>query len=582
MRQFVQNKFRQRTLILALILSAWIVGIFLRLIQLQVIQHTRLKAKVIEQNQNKRDVLPRRGTIYDRNGIILARSLPTQSVFLTPSEGESLAQEMEKIQKLKPILGFTEADFDRIQSRIRKGDTFIWVKRKIDPDCAQRTKSLELSGIFLQEETKRLYPLGKLASHVLGGVGIDDEGLSGVEYKYNSKLHGKKGKCLILRDARNKEYYIEILKEAEPGQDLVLALDETIQYIAEKILESAVRDYQANWGTVIISHPSSGEILALASYPNYNPNNFPPSPEEGLNRAISYNFEPGSTFKIITAAAARETRAVNLSDSFDCREGKIQLFGSVVRDHKLFGILTFPQALIHSSNVGMIKVGQQIGENSLYQTIESFKFGQKTGVDLPGEETGIFRPLNTWSKLSLPHLSIGYEISVTALQILEAMNVIANKGIWVPPRIVKDISEFPEEAKGKSAEPQRIISERTASELAEIFEKAVEEGTGRAAQIPGFKIAGKTGTAQKYDPALKEYISSKHLASFVGFVPADKPVLSMIVVIDEPKIGEHYGGVVAAPVFREIASRALRYLGIRPQNPPAPLITAKLHSEGSR
>lgn len=583
--QSYQKRVNKRTIILTFFFFLWFFGLTLRLIQLQVIEHSRLKAAVVEQNQLKQDIFPERGTIYDRRGKIMARSLPAPSVWFLPSDDEPLEQQLARIRRLQNILGLSEKEVQKINARIEDGATFIYVKRKISQEKAALVRSLNLSGIHFQQEHKRYYPSGTLAAHALGGVDIDDKGASGAEFQYNTRLEGVKGQSLILRDAHKRRYHLEVLKEPTPGEDLILTIDETIQYIAERALEKAVREKDAQWGTVIISRPSSGEILALANYPAYDPNFYPPSaPETERNQAIQNNFEPGSTFKIITAAAARETGLVNFHDNFDCTAGKIKVAGWTIFDHKKMGILTFPEVIIHSSNVGTIQIGYRIGPENLYKTIKNFRFGEKTGIDLPGEEKGIFHALKSWTKTSLSAHAIGYEISVTAVQILQAMNIIANRGCLIPPRITRDTLDLSGSMKASAGPCERVISEKTANELIDrVFEKVVLDGTGQAAQLNGFAVAGKTGTAQKLDPAGRGYSANKHVATFVGFVPAENPVLSMVVVIDDPKIGLHYGGQVAAPVFRDIASRVLLYLRQSPEIDPAKkIVTAQLRSENER
>ena len=562
---FYQKRARIRIIILGFFFMIWLVGLTIRLLQLQVFEHPRLKTEVLEQNQNRNTIHPKRGTIYDCTGNILARSLPIQSVFFSPFKGEPSHLQLEKIKKLKKILNLSENELQNIYKRIERNASFIWVKRKVDPEKEEKVRNLSLSGIYFLEENKRFYPHGKLAAHLLGRVNIDDIGASGIEYKYNSVLEGKKGEHLILRDAKKREYRFEILKEPEAGKDLILTIDETIQYYAEKELEKAMLKTGASWGTVIISQPSTGEILAMANYPTGDLNNPPPMPLSlDRNKAIHHNFEPGSTFKIITASAALEARKVNLYDSFDCSKGFIRVAGKTIRDHELFGVLSFPEIIIHSSNVGTIQFGQLIGEEIFFKTIRAFGFGQKTGIDLPAEEKGIFRPLDNWTKISASSLSIGYEISVTATQMLQAINAIANKGFIISPKVVKKILNSPDVATEKPYRRRRIISERTALLLTAILQKAVQRGTGITARIRGYKIAGKTGTTQKFDPSIGGYSSTAHTSSFAGFVPADNPILSMVVVIDEPK-GPYSGGEVAAPVFREIASLVLRQLHIPKQ-----------------
>ncbi len=562
---FYQKRARMRIIILGFFFMIWLVGLTIRLLQLQVFEHPRLKAEVLEQNQNRNTIHPKRGTIYDCTGNILARSLPIQSVFLSPFKSEPSHLQLGKINKLKKILNLSENELQNIYKRIERNASFIWIKRKVNPETEEKVRRLSLSGIYFLEENKRFYPHGKLAAHLLGRVNIDDIGASGIEYKYNSVLEGKKGEHLILRDAKKREYRFEILKEPEAGKDLILTIDETIQYYAEKELGKAMLKTGASWGTVIISQPSTGEILAMANYPTGDLNNPPPMPLSlDRNKAIHHNFEPGSTFKIVTASAALEARKVNLTDSFDCSKGFIRVAGKTIRDHELFGVLSFPEIIIHSSNVGTIQFGQLIGEEIFFKTIRAFGFGQKTGIDLPAEEKGIFRPLDNWTKISVSSLSIGYEISVTATQMLQAINAIANKGFIISPKVVKKILNSPDIATEKPYRRRRIISERTALILTSILQKAVQRGTGTTARIRGYKVAGKTGTTQKFDPSIGGYSSAAHTSSFAGFVPADNPVLSMVVVIDEPQ-GPYSGGEVAAPVFREIASLVLRQLHIPQQ-----------------
>lgn len=577
-----QRRVQKRTIILAFFFFLWFLILTLRLIQLQVIEYRRLREAVISQSQHERPIIPERGTIYDRHGQILARSLPAPTVCLIPNDDDLPGDLLARVERLKKIVNLSERELQKIKSRIENGDTYIFVKRKISRDQADRISKLNLKNVYVQQENRRFYPLGTLAAHVLGGVNIDGEGQSGLELRYNTRLEGVKGLSLILMDANKRRYDWEILKEPKPGQDLVLTLDETIQYVAERELEKAVREHEASWGTVIVSHPASGEILAMVTFPTYDPNDYPPSPLElGRNRAIQQNFEPGSMFKIVTAAAARETGVVGFNEIFDCSEGKIRVAGWTISDHKKLGVLTFSEVIVQSSNVGTIKVGQRIGQDNLYRMIQDFRFGQKTGLDLPGEENGIFHPLHTWSRTSLAAHSIGYEISVTAVQILQAMNILANRGVLVPFRITQTELNPTGLDPNLPAPGVRIISERTASELtSRVFEGVVTDGTGQAARIDGFSVAGKTGTARKLDQDLGVYLASRHLASFVGFVPADRPVLSMVVVLDEPKFSLQYGGQVAAPVFREIARRVLLYLRQRPQfDAIKKTMTAQLRSQ---
>jgi cell division protein FtsI/penicillin-binding protein 2 len=577
-----QKRIRQRTKILALVLVVWTVGILFRLIQLQVIDHARLSGQVLRQNQVRSDIIPERGTIFDRNHTILAQSIPSQTVYYAPAlAGELPDKQLAPILQLQAALQLGPNDVERIQTAVRKGISHIPVKRKLDQETADRIKGLKIVGVSTSEETMRFYPKGALAAHVLGSVDAENKGSGGVEYKLNSVLSGKKGKKLLLFDGRPREYHDEVLEEAERGTDLALTLDENIQYFAETELARAVRDHAASWGTVIVSNPSSGEILALANAPTFDPNAYPPkSAEDEFNRAIRHLYDPGSTFKIVTAAAALENRRVSMSETFDCSRGSIESAGAPIRDHKNFGVLKFPEVFIHSSNVGAIQIGRRVGREDLHKTIQAFGFGEKTGIELPAEAAGLVRPLEEWTKRSIDSVSIGYETSVTPLQVLQAMNILANGGIRVPLHVVKNRKGRPDGAPGTALEFRQAISSQTARDIVAILERVVLEGTGQESLIRGYTSAGKTGTTQIYDPVLKSFSSTRHIASFVGFAPVENPAISIIVILNEPKTDEYYGGQVAAPVFREIARRALRYLEIHPRTaPPRSIATAGANGE---
>jgi cell division protein FtsI/penicillin-binding protein 2 len=580
MKSYHQKRVKKRTIILFLFSILWLCLLVFRLIQLQVIDHPRLKKEAIQQNQNKSTIEPRRGTIFDRNGTILARSIPKYSVFYQPMEGESDSQNWATLTKLKKVLELTPKKLETIREQIKKDAPFIWIVRKIDETQADRVQDMDLNGIYLREENKRFYPQGSRAAHVLGRVDIDERGVSGVEYKYNTTLQGKEGEGLILRDAKRRRYRFETLKAPVDGKDLVLTLDEIIQYISERELQKAVAQYQAEWGTVIVSLPSSGEILALANYPTYDLNHLPNLPTRvDRNRAIHHTYDPGSTFKVVTVSAAVENNSVGFNETFDCSQGYVVWAGNVFRDHQKFGILSFPQVFIHSSNIGTIGVGQRIGEKNLFNAIKYFGFGQKTGIDLPAEERGLLNPLEKWTKISVASHSIGYEISVTPIQMLQAINVIANNGVSVSPKLVKKVLDTEVETPDPSIPYKRVISDETSAKVSAILLDAVLEGTGMEAQISGYTVIGKTGTAQKFDPVEKKYLSSAHTASFVGFVTQGRPLFSMIVVIDDPK-GHYYGGQVAAPLFREIAKKILRYLRVPPDRyTPATLVASTTRRE---
>ncbi len=579
------RKVNGRIRVLQAFLLVWAVILTGRLVQLQIFRYAAAKAEVEGQNLNTQNIFPERGTIFDRNGLILARSIPARSVFLTPVKGESLAAQLEKLRALRPVLGLDEEDAHAIARKIRRGETFIYLRRKVSLETAAAVDALKLSGVSSHADTMRSYPNGTLGAHVLGGLSVDNQGQAGVEYSYNGELQGKKGKALVQRDARRREYFFETLSAPVPGRDIVLTIDETMQYVAERELDRIAKATRANWGTVIVSRPDTGEILAMASYPTYDPNLYSSAGEAArYNRAIQHSFEPGSTFKIVTASAALARHAVGLRETFDCSKDDFDIPGRPIRDHKPFGVLTFPEIVINSSNKGIAQVGKRVGDLSLYDMAASLGFGRETGIDLAGEESGRLKPVSGWSRRTLYSLSMGYEVAATPLQILQAVNIVANRGTLVPPRIVKDVSDSGEPLKRRpSYEKRRVLPEDAALTLTGILERVVLEGTGIQAKLDGYRIAGKTGTTQKWDPALKAYSSLSHIASFVGFAPADKPILSVIVVVDEPKGESYYGGDVAAPVFREVVKNGLRELGKYPERAPVKgVITAQLAGEANR
>ncbi|MBM3297753.1 MAG: penicillin-binding protein 2, partial [Candidatus Aminicenantes bacterium] len=482
-----RKRTNRRTAWLVLFFGLWSGVLVFRLVQLQVLRHPRYKTEVAEQSRNKRPVRPRRGTITDRGGNILALSLPAHSVYLTHAADEPSADQLAKVERLRSVLDLSSGEISNISDRIRRNERFIYLRRQASEETADKVRALALPGVGLHPETKRSYPQGRLASHVLGGVDIDERGQAGVEFSYNGVLQGQPGEALVLRDARRRKYRLETLKESRPGEDIVLTVDAVIQYIVERELKKAVAVSGANWGTIIVSHPPSGEILALANVPDYDPNHFPARvPGAGRNRAVQDNFEPGSTFKVVTAAAALEAGAVGPAETFNCRAGTVDIPGKAIRDHKPFETLTFSEVFIHSSNLGAIQVGLRTGEGEMLRMIQALGFGRKTGLDLPGEERGITRPPSLWTQRTLPSVAIGYEISVTALQVLQAMNIVANRGLRVPPRVVKDGPGPGTPGPPPPEGPGRVLSPETAERLVAILERSVEEGTGTEAGIPGY------------------------------------------------------------------------------------------------
>src|SRR5215472_14881560 len=493
-------KSNTRLYYLAGFLAFWFLVICLRLAWLQVVDYGDYTQRAARQQQRSIDVSPVRGSIYDRNGNELAMTVTVDSVFAVPSEVPDIhASSLALARALK-------SDAGEIEDRMHGSHAFAWVARKVDPAASARVRGLNLRGIYFQKESKRFYPKRELAAQVLGYVGLDDEGLGGMEREFDSKLTGKPGKMLISLDNKRR-WFGRVEKNPESGENIVLTLDQTIQYIAERELEKAVAETHAEAGTVVVENPHTGEVLALANRPDFNPNTFSTAnPKSFKNRAVSDIYEPGSTFKIVTLAAALEERLTNPDEVIDCQMGSIELNGRTIHDHKPYGALTVAQVLANSSDVGAIKLALRLGEDRFDRYIRAFGFGSQTGIELPGETRGITKPPNRWSKVSIGAISMGQEIGVSPLQLIAMASTIANDGVFVPPRIV-------------------------------------------------------AGTAQKTDPATGRYSKSHYIASFTGFAPVNNPAVSVLVVLDSP-VGPHEGGLVAAPVFSRVMQQVLAYLNV--------------------
>jgi len=540
------------------LLFLWILAICFRLVRLQVVKYGEFVQRAQRQQNRSIPVEPRRGNIYDRNGYALAMSVDVDSVFAVPSEihdPETTATLLGRVLDLDP---------QEIVARLQASHNFVFIKRKIDQDTANRVRELNLHGIYFRKEPKRFYPKRELAAQVLGYVGMDDEGLGGLEKEFDDDLSGIPGQELVSIDARRK-WFSRVERPPDPGQNLVLTLDQTIQYIAEKELDQGMEDTKAIAGTVVVENPRTGEILALANRPTFNPNVFNSVPLESLkNRAVSDIYEPGSVFKIVTYSAAINEHVVTPEDHVDCQHGSIDVFGMKIHDHESLGVVTIAEALAHSSDVAAIKVGMKLGEQRLYHYIKDYGFGQQTGIELPGETRGLAKPVNHWSKVSIGAISMGQEIGVTPLQTISLISTIANDGVYTPPRIVA--GELPPDSKAlpvvfHPAQQHRVITPLTDVEMKKMMEGVVLEGTARRAILDGYTVAGKTGTAQKVDPATGAYSKTKYVASFIGFGPVNNPAITIAVILDSP-VGLHQGGQVCAPVFKRIAQQVLQYLHV--------------------
>lgn len=544
----------------------WIGAIAFRLYHLQVVRYDHYVAKAERQQQRVVVLDPPRGTIYDSQGRELAVSVEVDSAYAVPPRLADPRDAARRIARVVP-----EVDEKKLARQLAQDREFVWVARKLDPPVAAALRGLGIEGIYFVPESKRYYPMRELAAQVLGYVGTDNHGLAGLELIYDELVAGKPGVRTVLRDARRGTVVSPGLSfaEPEPGQDLHLTLDAAVQHIVERELARAVEERGASRGSAVFLDPATGGVLAMATYPSFDPNHFGAFPKaRWRNRTIMDVYEPGSTFKVITAAAALESGKVRPEDVFDCEMGGIVLLDRLIRDHKPFGRLTFAEVLAKSSNVGVIKAALLVGDEGMYRTIRGFGFGSPLGIDLPGESSGIFHPLERWGPLDKAYVSFGQGISVTPLQLAAAVTAVANEGTLLRPHVVAWTGRGPVR-RAKSLQPPVVghpVSPATARTLKDMMEGVVTAGTGRSAGIPGYRVAGKTGTAQI--PVAGGYSRSSYIPSFVGFAPADRPRIVGVVAVAEPRGFAYHGGQVAAPVFGAVARQVLLYLGVRPEREP--------------
>ena len=550
------NKKRAIILYTTVIVSFFLV--FLRLADLMIFNYARLSAKADKQHLKTQEIQARRGIIYDRRGRELALNLELDSLYCDPKE---LDRDPGKFRKLASAMSEKP---QVILAKIPDQGRFAWIERKLDPFVSEKIKALKIKGFGFLNEAKRFYTREALASHVLGFVGIDNQALEGIELKYDKYLKTAGGKVIQKRDARGNTLSLGVEREAK-GNNLVLTIDEVLQRIVEKELDAAMSEWKASAASVIMMDPFTGEILALANRPTYNPNNGNRArAATRRNRSITDCYEPGSTFKIVIGVGSLEEKLTRPNTMFDVSKGSIEVGGKTIRDSHTHDVLSFTEVIQKSSNVGSIMVGMRLGKERLFQYAKRMGIGKKTGIDLPGEVSGWIYPPEKWSGTSIGAISIGQEVAVTPLQMLRAYAAIANGGFLVTPHVVSQVVSPDGEVLFASREnnAERIISGRTAGIFRQILRSVVEEGgTGTEASVDGNAVAGKTGTAQMIDPKTKRYSKDKYVSSFVGFVPAEHPRLAMIVVVYEPE-EEIYGGVVAAPAFKRISSQALSYLGV--------------------
>jgi cell division protein FtsI (penicillin-binding protein 3) len=563
---------RARFALLAALVAFGFGALALRCLDLQVLRAASLVSLANAQHDREITLDPRRGPILDRNGHELAMSLEVDSVYADPSEiGDAAAA----ARRLAPVLGMKPGD---LKEKLDSDRRFVWLRRKIDPDLRRRIESLGIEGVAFVRESKRYYPKQDLAAHMIGSCGLDNQGLAGLEYAYNERFTGTPGRLEFLRDGRGRSVLDRSRVDPVPGDGMQLTIDETIQHIAERELDQVMKDTRADGATIVVLQPQTGEVLALANRPGFDPNDFGKAGESARHdRAVSDFYEPGSTFKVITAAAALDAGKVRPNDVIFCENGAyVVARHRFHEDHQGFGDLTFTEVLAKSSNIGTIKVAQRLPSPAFLDAIRRFGFGKTTSLELPGESPGLLERLSHWSGLSHASIAMGQEIGVTPIQLAAAIGAVANDGLYNPPHVIAsflapDDRHVPPDRDADDA-PHRAVSVATARTLRQMLMSVTSDGTGKKAQVPGYTTGGKTGTAQKINPATHTYMHGHYVAWFAGFVPAANPALVLVVMVDEPKGPNTHGGDVAAPVFSRVAEPVLRYLGVPPDRDDGTLV----------
>jgi cell division protein FtsI (penicillin-binding protein 3) len=563
MKEPPQTWLRFRITLLLCVFSFLFLVVFGRAYQLQVLRSQKLAAMAERQSQRIVQLIPKRGIIYDRKKEEMAISVEVDSAFAQPVKAEDIR---EVARKVAPLLGKKPAV---LLNKIKGDENFVWLQRGITPEQRRAVEQYGFPGVAFLKEAKRFYPQGELGVHVVGFAGLDTPGLEGVELGYDEFIRGEPGYIVISRDARGRSISPQTApsRQSLDGCDVILTLDKNIQYVVEKELKKAVQASSASGGMAVVMNPKTGEILALAVQPSFDPNHFSTVPPQiRKNRAVTDTFEPGSTFKTFLLAAALEEQAAAPKEMFFCENGAYTVGGKVIHDTHKHGWLSLADIVKVSSNIGASKVGRKLGKTKLHRYLKNFGFGAKTGVDLPGEVSGILAAPRTWSEVGLANISFGQGVSTTALQLTTALATIANGGVLMKPYAVKAVLDSNgntlEENRPKAI--RRVISPETVGAVARILRTVMDEGgTGKAARLAGYESAGKTGTAQKALANGRGY-SDKRIGSFFGFAPADNPQVVVTVIIDEPQ-GTSYGGLIAAPAFKAIGEQILPYMGVYPK-----------------
>ncbi|MCP4148903.1 MAG: penicillin-binding protein 2 [bacterium] len=554
----LNNSEHKRAFILFIFFAVWVLFICGWLVKLQVFNYSKNVERVRRQSNRIFKLNPKRGTIYDSKGEIMAISIKAKSAFLS---NRNNIQSVSLFKRIRREIKISRKETGKIKDRIRRGVKFIWLKRKLSKKEYQRLAKIKKDNksssiLDFVDEYKRVYPQKSTACHILGGVGVDEQGLYGIEYSLDSTLKGKGGKARVMRDARRKVFKLSYLDEPAFGKDIHLSIDSSIQFFVENALKNTVEKHNAKGGSVIVMDSRNSSVLAMANYPGFRPDRIRHTASKTLrNGAISFIYHPGSTFKIVLAATALEQNICTPQQEFNCFNGVYKVRDRKITDVHAYSRLSFEDVIVHSSNIGAARIGEKLGKMRYYNGIKKFGFGSRMGIHLPAEEKGILNPVKKWSGVSVAFLSHGYEIAVTPMQMARVYNVIASGGYLMRPTLLKKVDGvFLEGNKQK-----RILSRGTAHRMTAIMTDVVNLGTGKKTRIEGMKIAGKTGTTKK----IRKRGRRKYIASFGGFFPAGNPRITMFVVIDEPR-GVYYGGDVAAPLFKAIAEKLSIYLRIFP------------------
>ena len=573
------------------LLLVWAAAVFCKLIWLQVVHHDEL-VKLAEQQQQKTvEIEAPRGTIFDRTGQPLAKTLPAESICINPMKIPDAGVAADLLSRVLDLN--REPLYNRISLAKVRNSGFLWVKRKVSAEEAERVRSLHLDWVEFRPEMRRFYPHGELASHVLGSTGIVDpddvieHGNGGVEMSFDDELSGRPGLAKVYNDVRQNAYDSVVSRAPEPGTNLTLTLDPNLQYEAEKSLAAAVAKTSAKTGSIVVLNPYTGDILAMANYPAYDPNGLQSGKKETSgarsNLAVATPFEPGSVFKVVTLAAALETTSLTPDSIINCGNGTIKLFGRVIHDHNRYSSLSMADVLANSSNIGAINIGLKVGEKHLYEYVRKFGFGRKTGIELPGESAGMLRRLNQWEATSIGSVAMGHEVGATSVQLALAGAIIANGGMRVRPRLIL-ARQRPGGVEERTIpeKPERVIRPDTAIKMRQMMEGVVLHGTGKQAILRGYTSGGKTGSAQIYDFKAKAY-THHYNASFLGFAPVSNPQIVIAVTLVGTSGGSAgYGGPVAAPVFRAVATSALRMLDVPKDLPDiSPRLTKIFKRDGN-